>query len=418
MKDRLLPLRISGTRAIPSGTRYPPEKRVKQGQSHIVTAFTVQRHSLTSSGSRLLANDMARCLNDSPLVEMIHSAELTRRIEAMPKVELHVHLEGAADAETIYELAERNRTALPVRSLAEWKQFYQFTSFDHFIDVYAAASHCVQSSEDFALLTERFLAHQARQNIRYSEVFVSVSHHLGKMSGGELLDALAAGMASGEKKHGCRARIIADITRHQPETQREVLKFALQEKARGLVIGLGLGGKEIGYPPQQFEETYTAARRKGLRVVAHAGETSGSSSVRGAMECLRAERIGHGVRCLEDAALCEQLRVAQTPLEVCPVSNYCLGVVARGDPHPIRQMVDAGLYCTVNSDDPPMFSTDLNHEYWMLAKQGFTWDELWQLNLNSLEAAFLSEDEKARYRCEWQKFALAVSDQQSELDCL
>jgi adenosine deaminase len=328
----------------------------------------------------------------------------------MPKVELHVHLEGAADAETIYELADRNGVALPARSLSEWKQFYQFTSFDHFIDVYTAASRCVQSAEDFALLTERFLAYQARQNIRYSEVFVSVSHHLGKLSAGELLDALAAGLASGERKHGSRARIIADIARHQPETQREVLKFALQAEARGLVIGLGLGGKEIGYPPQQFEDTYAEARRKGLHVVAHAGETSGPESVRGAVELLRAERIGHGIRCLEDAALCEQLRVTQTPIEVCPVSNYCLGVVRRGEPHPIRRMVDAGLYCTINSDDPPMFSTDLNYEYCMLAAQGFTWNELWQLNLNALEAAFLSEAEKVQYRGEWQTFATTFRD--------
>lgn len=349
--------------------------------------------------------------------QMSISAGLGNRIDAMPKVELHVHLEGATDAETIYELADRNGIALPANSLAEWKQFYQFTSFDHFCDVYTVASRCVQSAEDFALLAERFLAHQARQNIRYSEVFVSVSHHLGKMSGGELLDALAAGMASGEKKHGSRARIIADISREQPETQSEVLDFALMGQARGLVIGLGLGGKEVGYPPELFSNTYAEARRQGLRVVAHAGETTGSSSVRGAMEYLRAERIGHGVRCLEDAALCELLRVAQTPLEVCPVSNYCLGVVARGEPHPIRQMVDVGLYCTVNSDDPPMFSTDLNHEYRTLAEQGFTWDELWKLNLNALEATFLPADEKVRYRNEWRAFELAASEPKRQIDC-
>src|SRR5436190_1821485 len=154
---------------------------------------------------------------------MSDSAELTRRIEAMPKIELHVHLEGATDAETIYELAARNGIGLPASSLAEWKRFYEFTSFDHFIDVYTMASSCMRSAEDFELLAERFLAHQARQNIRYSEVFISVSHHLGKLPSDELLDALAVGMASGERKHGSRAQIIADISRHKPETQREVL---------------------------------------------------------------------------------------------------------------------------------------------------------------------------------------------------
>jgi len=345
------------------------------------------------------------------------SAELASRIEAMPKVELHVHLEGATDAETIYELADRNAIALPARSLAEWKQFYQFTSFDHFCDVYTTASRCVQSAEDFALLAERFLAHQARQNIRYSEVFVSVSHHLGKMSGGELLDALAAGMASGEKKHGSRARIIADISREQPETQREVLVFALQGKASGLVIGLGLGGKEIGFPPQRFVETYKEARRKGLRVVAHAGETDGPESVRGAVQVLGAERIGHGVRCLEDEVLVAQLRDCQVPFEVCPQSNYCLGVVEQGKPHPIRRMMDVGLYCTVNSDDPPMFSTDLNREYRLLAEQELSWEELWQLSLNALEASFLPADEKVRYRNEWRAFELAAGESTGQVDC-
>ena len=137
------------------------------------------------------------------------SNELASKIEAMPKVEIHVHLEGATDAETIFELARRNGVALPARSLAEWKRFYQFTSFDHFIDVYMMASRCVQSADDFAFLAERFLAHQARQNIRYSEVFLSVSHHLQKMPAAELLAALGAGLASGETKHGSRARLAA-----------------------------------------------------------------------------------------------------------------------------------------------------------------------------------------------------------------
>jgi adenosine deaminase len=335
---------------------------------------------------------------------MTTPAELARRLEAMPKVEIHVHLEGAADAETVYRMAQRNRVALPVATLAEWKRFYEFTDFNHFLEVYAAASRCIRSPDDFALLAEQFLAHQARQNIRYSEAFLSVSHQLGKLADGDLLDALAAGSAAGEARYGSRVRFIADIARHLPHTQARVLEFALRGRDRGLFLGLGLGGKEVGHPPEGFADTFAEARRQGLRVVAHAGETAGPASVRGALESLKAERIGHGVRALEDAALVEYLRASQTPLEVCPQSNYCLGVVRRGEPHPIRRLFDAGVLCTLNSDDPPMFSTDLNREYRTLAEQGFTWEELWRLNRNTLEASFLPEAEKASYRAAWEAF--------------
>jgi adenosine deaminase len=340
---------------------------------------------------------------------MVISAELARRLRAMPKVEIHVHLEGATDAETVYQMAQRNQVALPAASLADWKTFYAFTDFNHFIDVYTAASRCMRSPDDFALMAERFLAHQARQNIRYSEAFLSVSHQLDKLPDGELLDALAAGTAVGEAKSGSRVRWIADVARHLPHTQHRVLDFALRGRERGLVIGLGLGGKEVGHPPEDFADTFAEARRQGLRVVAHAGETAGPASVRGAIEALAAERIGHGIRCLEDPSLVEELRARQTPLEVCPQSNYCLGIVRRGEPHPIRRMLNAGLYCTLNSDDPPMFATDLTREYELLAEQGFSWGELWHLSLNTLEASFLAEEDKSRYRQEWHQFALAVA---------
>jgi adenosine deaminase len=173
----------------------------------------------------------------------------------------------------------------------------------------------------------------------------------------------------------------------------------------GIVIGLGLAGQEVGYPPEDFVDTFAKARLQGLRVVAHAGEAAGAESIWGALHQLNAERIGHGIRCLDDDVLVQQLRDLQTPIEVSPQSNYCLGIVQRHQPHPIRQMVDAGLFCTLNSDDPPMFKTNLVNEYITLAQQGFSWEELWQLNLNTLEATFLTEPEKSAYREEWRAFA-------------
>ena len=331
---------------------------------------------------------------------------LADRIDAMPKVELHVHLEGAIDPETVYAMAARNRVALPAASLEEWRQFYRFRDFDHFVEVYVLATRAMQTPEDWATMVEDFLRNQARQNVRYSEAFLSASLQLGKFPADEWLHALSEGAAAGEARYGSWVRFIPDISRELPETRHRVLEFALQTRSTGLVIGLGLGGPEIGYPPELFADVYGEARRQGLRVVAHAGETGGPSSVWGALDVLGAERIGHGVRCLDDPTLVRELRARRTPLEVSPTSNYCLGVVAPGEPHPIRRMVDAGLYCTVNSDDPPMFGTDLNREYGLLAAQGFSWDELWRLNLNAVEAAFLSDEQKTALRREWERFAL------------
>jgi adenosine deaminase len=334
--------------------------------------------------------------------------ELDRRIRAMPKAEIHVHLEGATDAETVWRMAARNGVALPASTLESWRDFYRFRDFDHFLEVYAAACSTVRTAEDWALTAESFLANQARQNVRYSEAFISASHQAGKVPPGELLHALREGAALGRAKHGARVVFIADIARHLPDTKWAVLELALAGKEMGVILGLGLGGREVGHPPEKFADVYAEARRQGLRVVAHAGETAGADSVRGALDALKAERIGHGVRCLEDATLVERLRAERVPLEVCPTSNYRLGVVAPGAPHPIRRMVDAGLFGTVNSDDPPMFGTDLVGEYRLLAEQGLTWDELWRLNRNTLEATFLPDGERETCRREWLAFAASL----------
>jgi adenosine deaminase len=328
--------------------------------------------------------------------------ELVNRIQAMPKAEIHVHLEGATTAATIYELAQRNQVELPVESAEEWQTFYEFRNFDHFVEVYIMALQCMRSPEDYALMVERFVQQQAEQNIRYSEVYISDSLHIRQIPDDELVDAIAIAAEAGEERYGSRVRFIADISREHPDTQTRVLEFALQGKKRGIFIGLSIGGIEVGFPPSLFTETYAEARQQGLRVVAHAGETEGAHSIWGAIEHLQVERIGHGIRCLEDPALVDLLRQRQIPLEVSPQSNYRLRLIQPDSPHPIRQMFDAGLYCTLNSDDPAMFSTSLNNEYLTLATQGFSWEELWQLNLNTLEATFLSETEKENYRKEWQ----------------
>ncbi|MCA9140393.1 MAG: adenosine deaminase, partial [Planctomycetales bacterium] len=275
---------------------------------------------------------------------------------------------------------------------------YRFRDFEHFIEIYGIATSVMRKPEDWSFLVERFLYGQARQNIVYTEAFLSASYQVNNLPEDEWIDAIAEGAAIGERQHGVKVRFIPDISRHLPDTQEDVLQFATEAGKREYFIGLGLGGIEAGFPADLFVETFREAKRRGLRIVAHAGETTGAQTIRDAVHKLGAERIGHGIRCLENASLLDELRVLQVPMEVCPTSNYGLGVVATGKPHPLRQMVDAGLLCTVNSDDPPMFGTTLSDEYSLLAHQGFTLQQLQQLNLNAVEACFLPDEQKVALR--------------------
>ncbi len=335
------------------------------------------------------------------------STDLIRLLTDMPKVEIHVHLEGATGPEALFEMAARNRVELPVASVAEWKTFYEFKDFDHFIQAYRLSVGCMQSPRDFSQMVVDFMGRQARQNIRYSEVFLSAALHIHRLPADEILAALCEGARTGRQQYGVEIAFIPDMSRQewrQEHLREDVLAFALRAKAMGIGVGLGLAGFELGYPSSLFKDVFAEARQKGLHGVAHAGETGDPAFMWDVIETLQPERIGHAIRALDDPGLVAFLRERRLPLEVSPQSNYCTKVVDRGDPHPIRRMVDAGLNCSVNSDDPAMFSTDLNNEYLTLAAQGFTFDELWQLNLNGLRATFLPEERKAEMLRNWESW--------------
>lgn len=312
----------------------------------------------------------------------------------MPKAEIHVHVEGATTPETFYDIAKKNDVKLPVKDLNEWKSFFEFIDFNHFIKVYIQAVSALKKPEDYRYLIEQFYKYQADQNIIYSEGFLSASFLVQNFDNDQILEAIKTGIEAGEKKYGVKVNFIPDIARNIPETKDQVLDLVLQGKKAGLFIGLGLGGMENGFPAELFTETYHKAIEEGLHVVAHAGEVDGPDSISSAVHNLHIERIGHGVTCLEDESLTELLAEKQIPFEVCPTSNYCLAVTEKGEKHQIQEMMNKGLYCTLNSDDPAMFSTTLSNEYQLLHNQGFTWEELWQLNLNAVHASFLSQTEK------------------------
>ncbi len=337
-----------------------------------------------------------------------HDDTLNARLAAMPKAEIHVHLEGATAAPTWFEIAKRNGIEIPAQDLPQWIEHFRYRDFDHFIQVYVGCTKFMRTADDYGFMVRKFGAQQAAQNIKYTETFVSCSLVPQTIDPSAFLDTLKAAAEDVEREHGVAIRYIADVSREIPDSQGRVLKLAIEGKKRGVFLGVGLGGPEIGFPPELFTETWRAAREAGLHVVAHAGETVGTASVVGALEALGAERIGHGVMSLEDPALLERLRNTQVPLEICPQSNYRLGVATPGKPHQIRELLDAGVYCTVNSDDPAMFETSLTHEYETLAQQNFDWDQLWALNRRTLDATFASDADKRAMSAEWDAFAAKV----------
>jgi aminodeoxyfutalosine deaminase len=319
---------------------------------------------------------------------------IDRFLLRLPKVELHVHLEGSMRPAVLLELARRNGIELPARDEAGLKRWFRFTDFEHFVQVYLACSRALRRPEDFQLLALDVLAEQAYQNVVYTEAYFTISTHLANgADGGELLAAMAEAIAEGERRYGVTLRLIPDIVRNVGvEPADRTLEWALAGRERGVVVALGLSGSENRFPCEPFREHFAAAKREGLHRVAHAGEHAGPDSIRAAIEVCQPERVGHGVRAIEDPVLLEELRAAQLPLEVCPTSNVCLGVAPDLASHPFDRLYRAGIALSVNSDDPAFFNTNLTREYLRLHQTfGYSPAELAGLALAALRQSFLPE---------------------------
>lgn len=331
-------------------------------------------------------------------------------IQTAPKVELHVHLVGSIRPETVLQLARNNRVTLPADSVEGLRQWYAFTDFPHFIDVYLTVSECIRTPDDVELITREFLKGQAEQHVLYSEV-THTAFTLWQQSNLSFEDQLAAinrARAWGQQELGVDMGVVLDIPRTvTPEEGLINAEWALQGKDDG-IVAFGLGGPEVGHPPEKFQAAFFQTRMAGLPSVPHAGETVGPESIWGALKILHAHRIGHGVRCLEDPILVDELRVRQIPLEVCPTSNICLKVFPDLAHHPLPRLVEEGLYVTVNSDDPPMFNTTLTQEYLALARIfHFDVDTIEQIALNAVRASWLPaatrQELEHRMTAEWMR---------------
>ena len=325
---------------------------------------------------------------------------LTDFVRAMPKVEMHVHLEGSIQPEALLELAQRNSVRLPADSVEGLRDWYTFTDFPHFVEIYLAISSCICSGEDIEHVAREFLRGQASQNIRYSEVIFTPYTHYSlnkKIPFADQMEALQRAQKWAASDLGVGVGWVLDFARNLPpvEHAETVAGWAVSAVDSG-VVGFGMGGFETGYPPQMFEKAFAIAREAGLACQPHAGEMGGPESVWGAVNVLHATRIGHGVRCLEDPKLVKFLREKQIPLDVSPTSNVCLGVVPSFAAHPLPKLIEEGLYVTLNSDDPPMFNTTLTDEYLKVVETfDFDRDMIERRVLNGVNASVLPELQRA-----------------------
>ena len=317
--------------------------------------------------------------------------------EAVRKIELHLHLEGAIPHAVLWQLVQKYGGDSSVRNFADLQARFEYRNFPQFLDTWAWKNGFLREYEDFEFIAQAVAQNLAGQNIRYAEIFYSPpdfnQHGLRTQ---KLTEAIRAGL---DKVSGIEVALIADLVRDYGPEQAKLTLGEVQEVRDCAVIGIGLGGSEHKHPPELFQQVFHAARDLGFRTTAHAGEGAGAQSVRRAISNLQLDRVGHGVRASEDDELVELLAATRMPLEMCPISNVKTGVVPALDQHPIRRFFERGILVTVNTDDPEMFGNTLAQEYRLLERElGFSRSQNRQLILNGIEASWLSADRKQRMK--------------------
>ncbi|MEU3251560.1 adenosine deaminase [Streptomyces sp. NPDC006997] len=313
----------------------------------------------------------------------------------LPKAELHLHIEGTLEPELAFELAARNGVELPYADTDAIRAAYDFDDLQSFLDLYYALMAVLRTERDFADLADAYLARAAAQGVRHAEVFFDPQAHLARgVSMGTVVEGLWRALGASETRHGVSTRLIMCFLRDESaESAMDTLTAAKPYLDR--VTGVGLDSAEVGHPPAKFREVYEAAAALGLRRVAHAGEEGPPEYVTEALDILGVERIDHGLRCLEDPGLVARLVRDRVPLTVCPLSNVRLRAVPDLAAHPLPAMLDAGLMCTVNSDDPAYFGGYADDNFRALR---LTEERQRELARNSFLAAFLDDEEEKRAR--------------------
>ncbi len=325
-------------------------------------------------------------------------------IERMPKTEVHLHLEGTTSPETLWAMAERNGVSLPAATLEEFRALYAFESFDRFIELWLAMCSCLRSREDYEQMVDGFVAECRRQNVRYVEAhFTPYNHERYGFGGERALDVVTRCLQAAEVGGGPVTRLILDIPSEAGNEAGPYTAALLEHLANPIVVAIGLGGPERGFPRSMFAPYFERARRAGYPTVAHAGETGGADHVRQVVEELKVRRVQHGVHAVDDPATLELLAERDICCDVALSSNACLTDFRDLRAHPLRRMFAAGVPATLSTDDPPFFSTDLNREYKLARDEmGLSDAQLWELNTNGLRYGLAETGLRRRLQQEFQ----------------
>ncbi len=331
---------------------------------------------------------------------------LKNLIHALPKVELHLHIEGTFEPELMFEIARRNNASLPYGSVDEIRAAYDFKNLQSFLDLYYAGAAVLQNKRDFHDLTWAYLEKMGNENVRHVEIFFDPQTHTDRgVEFSEVIEGIDGALAEAREKLGITSGLILCFLRHLSEDAAfATLKQALPYRDR--IAAVGLDSAELGNPPAKFENVFKASREEGFPAVAHAGEEGPPAYIWEALDLLQARRIDHGVQCMQDPRLVEHLRDEQVPLTVCPLSNVKLRVFDRLENHNLKALMDAGLQVMINSDDPAYFGGYLEQNYTdTAAALGLGREEIIKLAKSSFTASFLSDDEKRGHLAEIDRVA-------------
>ena len=335
----------------------------------------------------------------------MNNIELAR---AIPKAELHIHIEGSLEPELIFALAQRNSVVLSYPSVEALRAAYAFTDLQSFLDIYYAGASVLLTAQDFHDMAWAYFLRAKADHVIHAELFFDPQTHTARgVPMAAVIEGLTAACRRAEAELGISSALILCFLRHLSEEDA----FATLEAAlpyREHFIGVGLDSSELGHPPSKFQRVFARCRELGLKLVAHAGEEGPPAYMREAIDLLRVQRIDHGVAVMQDAALMAELARSRMPLTVCPLSNLKLCVVKDLRDHPLKQMLDAGLCATVNSDDPAYFGGYMNANFEQtVAALGLGRDDVIQLAKNSFEASFIDEERRRACLAELERVAAA-----------
>lgn len=322
-------------------------------------------------------------------------------LRAIPKAELHIHIEGSLEPEMMFEIAGRNGVTLRYASVDDARKAYDFSDLQSFLDLYYEGMRVLLYERDFYDLTLAYLERTASQGVRHAEIFFDPQAHTGRGVAFETaITGIHNALVEGGRRLGVSSHLILCFLRHlSAEQAMQTLHEALPYKE--WIVGVGLDSSEVGHPPDDFETVFEEAGKHGFLRVAHAGEEGPPEYIWQALDDLGAVRIDHGVRCMEDPKLVERLRDEQVPLTVCPLSNVRLRVFPSIKEHPLKRMLEEGLCVTVNSDDPAYFGGYVADNFVAVRDGlGFTRGDLRKVAKNSFRASFLGEEEKQRLLAE------------------